>query len=111
MTTRRDTKKFEALLQNPQVALLVHDFDSLKLSQSSKTGTFSVTVYGSVSVLEGEIAEICRAHHKLANPSYGQFIDGEEIAILIIQPQYARICNVKDQVTVWSPTSTSTTTY
>jgi hypothetical protein len=119
MSTRRNTKKFEALIKNPKVAILIHDFDCKRSESESQTstsssspttpttpaaspGTFSVTVYGEVLVASGERAEALRSNHLLINPDYRQFILGEEIAMLVIQPNLARMCNINDNVSMWS---------
>jgi hypothetical protein len=111
MTTRRDTKKYQSLDQNPKVAILIHDFETLRQggeqTQRRNEGTFSVTVYGDVKIIDKDNDEMYRSHHLRCNPQYEQFITGTDIAVLVIQPQYARICNVLDQVSVWTPTSIS----
>lgn len=90
LSTKRATKKFSALVSNPKVAVLVHDFDTLRSSGSDAgseggvsergdhyaRGTSSVTVYGGVTVAVGDVQERCRALHLLANPKYPQFILG-----------------------------------
>ncbi|CAM9412845.1 unnamed protein product [Ectocarpus fasciculatus] len=115
MSTRRNTKKFEALVKNPKVAILIHDFDckrsefesrvttssSSPATPAASPGTFSVTVYGEVLVASGERAEALRSNHLLINPDYRQFILGEEIAILVFQPNFARMCNINDTVSMW----------
>jgi len=50
MTTRTDTLKAALLKQNPNVALLIHDFPTLRdnsAESSSYAKTFSITLYGS----------------------------------------------------------------
>ena len=111
MSTRRDTKKYQALLNNPQVAILVHDFDTNreraeKVLESS--GTCSVTVYGDLTIVtDKNVEETYRSHHMSTNPKYKQFIEGNDIAIIVIRPSYARICNINDQVSVWTPSTKS----
>ncbi len=118
MTTRRDTKKFQAFLCNPKVAVLVHDFntsrsssecggDSSSGSSSEETGTCSVTVYGDLTIVSGEKESIYRDHHMKCNPKYKTFIEGDNIAVVVIQPSYARICDIKDQVSIWTPSTKS----
>lgn len=103
MSTRRNTKKYEALVDNPKVAILIHDFDAKRNQESnSGGGTFSITIYGDVTVATGERAEILRSKHLGINPDYEQFIRGEDRAILVIQPNFARLCNINDTVSMWS---------
>jgi hypothetical protein len=103
MSTRIDTKKYEAIVKNPKVAILIHDFDSKRNDTSSQSlGTFSVTIYGEITVASGDRAESLRSKHLEINPSYEQFICGEGKAILAIQPNFARLCNLQDNVSMWS---------
>lgn len=119
MSTRTNTKKFEALVKNPKIAVLIHDFDCKRSGPESQIsscvcnngtpvasplpspGTFSVTIYGEVQVAGGDRAESLRAKHLLINPDYEQFILGEDRAILVIQPTLARMCNINDNVSMW----------
>ena len=98
LSTRRDTKKFAAIISNPRVAVLVHDF-------VGDHGTASVTINGTMHVTEGEQEERCRAAHLAKNAKMAQFIVGEQVAILVVTPQSARICNIQDKVTYWAPRS------
>jgi hypothetical protein len=101
MATKRRTKKFEALVSNPRVALLVHDFvDGPDASLAS--GTVSVTVYGDVEVVaEGARCERLRHAHAEINPRYSHFIIGDDVAIIAVRPSEARICDFSDRVSVW----------
>jgi hypothetical protein len=131
MSTRRDSKKFRALIRNPRVALLVHDFDgrrgggagagagagaaapaapaapaaaasSTSCHAQSGGGTCSVTVYGDAVVVEGALCERLRAAHLARNPSYAQFIRSDDtIAVIAVSPRRARIANIDDRVSVW----------
>eukprot|EP00386_Alphamonas_edax_P007322 GDKI01024338.1.p1 GENE.GDKI01024338.1~~GDKI01024338.1.p1 ORF type:complete len:184 (-),score=47.69 GDKI01024338.1:24-575(-) len=121
MTTRRDTKKYTALQTNPQVALLVHDFDQLRrphthtqedtaASSGCGGGTCSITVYGEAVEAKGEVAERLRAVHLQRNSKYPQFIVGECIAVLYVQPRMARMCNINDCVSTWEANKSQTVT-
>jgi Pyridoxamine 5'-phosphate oxidase len=54
LTTRRNTKKFGQILNNPKVAVLIHDFPHLESEAGSDGGsagqTLSVTLNGTVVV-------------------------------------------------------------
>ena len=114
MSTRTDTKKYEALLKNPKVAILIHDFDCKRIQKRAEdehnetdgappsSGTFSVTIYGEITVATGDRAESLRSKHLSINPDYVQFIRGEDRAVLVIQPNFARLCNIQDNVSQWS---------
>lgn len=99
MTTRRDTKKFAALVANPRVALLVHDF---REGSTGVVGTCSITLYGDCRVQSGEAAERLRAAHLATNPEYANFIAGVGIAVLWLQPTLARLVDLTDTVSTWS---------
>lgn len=122
MSTRTNTKKFQSLINNPSVAILVHDFNSTSSlqtsaaspadpstssnieaanSNNSSSGSCSITVYGKIEVVTDEKAEELRAYHLLKNPKYPQFIVGEDIAIIRIMPTRARICDIRDKVQDW----------
>ncbi len=132
MSTRRDTRKFSQIAANPHVAVLVHDFHTVRPTNAGAagtpqpaSGTCSVTVYGDAVVLDNEEAVKFREYHTKTNPAYSQFIHGkiiipltwkfpllgkliivppvgDGIAIFIIKPTKARICNIKDEVQTWA---------
>ena len=117
MTTRRDTTKFEALLRLPRVAMLIHDFPAehesrrqgqegtLSRAENKVTHgkTFSITLYGHVREEAGAEAERLRsAHLKRHGSTMEQFICGENIAVIGVTVDMARICNDQDEVTMWS---------
>lgn len=88
--------------------MLVHDFPSASSSSSpssppsSSSGghTYSITLVGHASIHEAgdEAAERYRALHLQHNPDYAQFIVGPHIAVLTLQVESARICDVLDKV-------------
>ena len=116
MSTRRDTTKFRALKENKRVAVLIHDFPSEHRERvaaasakaagqkTQKRGqTYSVTLYGNVKVETGSDAERYRAAHLKRNgPDQKQFIVGDNIAIVTVLVDMAKICNQADQVHVWT---------
>ena len=110
MSTRRDTTKFHAILRMTRCTLLMHDFPTGVEARASDTTaashygkTHSITMYGIVKVLEGETAEKMRAAHLARHgPKYEQFIVGDDVAILAVYVESAKICNVKDEVRHWS---------
>lgn len=49
--------------------------------------------------------------HLMANPGYSQFIVGDNVAIVAVYVESARICDVKDRVRHWQhPASCESTT-
>merc|ERR1740121_1496675 len=100
MTTRRDTLKYQNLLSMPRVALLVHDFPTVRGQEESSgfNRTYSITLYGNVhKPQDSEQEERFRAIHLENNPSSRGFIVGEGIAVLIINVQSARLCNSEER--------------
>ena len=110
MSTRRDTKKFAALLSLPRVALLLHDFPDQHSNhredaeqEGSYGRTYSITLYGGVTEEQGAEAERLRTMHlQRHGPSMEQFISGENVAIISVNVDKARICNDMDKVTEWA---------
>ena len=85
ISTRRNTKKFDILTENENVALLVHDFqthtdrpnDDYELVGSRPR--YSITLNGTVRVANGEVAERYRNIHLQHNAGYEQFILGKGV--------------------------------
>lgn len=51
LSTRRDTKKFEQILRNPKVAVLIHDFPHLEQESGGHHGkSWSITLNGTCKV-------------------------------------------------------------
>ena len=121
MSTRRNTTKYRAIEMIDQVTLLIHNFATdLKLNHEaiSNSGYFenanneyanthSITLYGNVNILSGEDAEEMRSKHlERHGDHYSQFIVGQNIAVLSVEVESAKICNIKDEVTTWDPNKT-----
>eukprot|EP00930_Biecheleria_cincta_P068385 TRINITY_DN5578_c0_g2_i1.p1 TRINITY_DN5578_c0_g2~~TRINITY_DN5578_c0_g2_i1.p1 ORF type:complete len:279 (+),score=54.28 TRINITY_DN5578_c0_g2_i1:76-837(+) len=104
MTTRRDTQKYYNLLAQPKVALLVHDFPTLRDQEEKCHGrTYSITLYGKVALPQHQKQEEkYRQLHLDNNPGSRNFIVGDNIAVLIVCVECARLCNSDDKVTMWS---------
>ena len=108
ISTRRDTKKYAMLLVNSQVALLVHDFSSASAEDDANYSTrqgkarYTITLKGTVQEAHGDVAERYRAVHLQNNASYRQFIEGSDIAIILVTLTSARVCDVNDSVRVYS---------
>jgi len=99
LSTSRNTKKFDLLKKQRGVALLVHDFGS----NSPASGTYSITLNGDCSIVEDtkDLVRYRKAHLD-HNPDYPQFIVGDDIAILCVNVQSARICDINDNVKKWN---------
>ena len=104
MSTQRNTKKYEMLKRNENVALLVHGFQSDRDSDGENYDRqrFSITLNGVVREEEGPLAEQYRAIHLSRNPKFSQFIVGADVAIITVELSSARVCDVNDRVRHWS---------
>jgi len=138
MTSRRNTQKLENLLRHPSVSVLVHDFpqnretfvrppgstspenpsspemlaaDRLAQEPSgTEARTCSVTVYGVVRIVEDPAKEEhYKEIHLANNPKYHNFIVGDDIAVLLVDVEAARICNIHDRVSQWNRVDASAT--
>ena len=116
MSTRRNTTKYRAIEKIDQVTLLIHNFATdIKQNQEAMTSsgdheivnneysnTHSITLYGNVNILSGGDAEEMRTKHlERHGDHYSQFIVGQNIAVLSVEVDSAKICNIKDEVTTW----------
>ncbi len=95
ISTRVDTRKYEFLVNNPTLALLLHGNDN------SPPIAFSVTLNGRAVLQQGHTAERYRAAHLSRNPCMAQFINGENIRIFAISLDGASISDIQDNVARW----------
>ena len=105
-TTRRDTQKCTHLESNPRVAILIHDFPTLRAEDSIarySASTHSITLYGKAKVLpDGAEAENFRdIHLKHSRSESAVFIKGQGIAVVVIDVECARVCDSQDKVQNW----------
>lgn len=105
ISTRRDTKKFQQIQENPKIALLIHDFPHLEGTGGDELcgKSFSITMNGTAQIIgENDVLdEKYRQIHRLSNPDYQQFIVGEKIAIIVLRIEKARCCDINDRVSYW----------
>ena len=124
LTTRRNTKKFAQIVDNSKVAVLIHDFAHMhgavseaaatssssssssggsgSSSSSEETSRFSITLNGDVESMLGVNEDKYRSFHRKMNPGYDQFIVGDDIAVLAVRIEKARICDINDKVKHWN---------
>mmetsp|Transcript_52111 Transcript_52111/g.93397 ORF Transcript_52111/g.93397 Transcript_52111/m.93397 type:complete len:243 (-) Transcript_52111:130-858(-) len=107
MTTRKDTQKYHNLLSLSRVAMLVHDFPTIRTEDAALankfTKTYSITLYGTVSLAADKAQEEhYRQLHLENNPNGRCFIIGDNIAVLVLSVNLAKLCNSEDKVTTWS---------
>ena len=110
-------ESIKSLLPNPLLFKFLNFATDLKLnhetvssnedSENSNTdysNTHSITLYGNVNILSGTDAEEMRMKHlERHGDNYSQFIVGQNIAVLSVEVDSAKICNIKDEVTTWDP--------
>ena len=108
LTTRRNTTKYQAIEKLDLVTLLIHDFPIDKATRSEDSifaKTHSITLYGNVTILSGDDAEQMRQKHlQRHGEDQAQFIIGKDIAVLQVEITSAKLCNIKDEVTIWDAT-------
>jgi general stress protein 26 len=104
LSTRRDTAKFRAISQLTRVTLLLHDLNARDAAAARlPASTHSITLYGEVVILADAESEANRSAHLARHGSkYHQFIVGENVAMLSVSVESARICDARDQVRLWS---------
>lgn len=103
--TRRNTKKYDQMLECPNVAILVHDFPHLAtLPVGIQHGrSYSITLNGkAIPLPRAAVSERYRQIHLQNNQDYAQFIVGDDIAVILVKVNSARLCDIKDNVTQWS---------
>jgi nitroimidazol reductase NimA-like FMN-containing flavoprotein (pyridoxamine 5'-phosphate oxidase superfamily) len=69
--TRRDTKKYSQLIENSNIALLIHDFPNLRMEGAKTdmhTKTVSITLTGHCVLITDDKSEMYRALHLKHNP-------------------------------------------
>ena len=105
ISTRRDTKKFKQIQENPKIALLIHDFPHLDGSESDENcgKSFSITMNGTAQIIDADdiLDAKYRQIHQENNPDYRQFIVGKCIAIIVLRIERARCCDINDKVSYW----------
>ena len=110
--TRRNTKKYDQIRANREVAVLINDFPLLRndngipsddKNTEGSTCTGSITLNGTAQVLEDSDpqGQLYRREHLTQNKEYAHFITGEDIAVIAVRFDSARMCNFKDQVKHW----------
>ncbi|AOW05476.1 hypothetical protein B0I72DRAFT_140559 [Yarrowia lipolytica] len=111
LTTRKSSTTYVNLSQNPLVSVLVHDWVTarsrvvggqepslLELLQNinqNEISSMSVTLNGSARVVE-DLAEAQKylAKHEKANPDAKQFIENQEIALLLVTFKEVKVTEV-----------------
>jgi hypothetical protein len=71
MTTRKDTLKYRAMEQNPNLAVLVHDFGTI--GPDTAVGTLAITLYGRATMPTGDREISLRAAHLAQHPKASQY--------------------------------------
>ncbi len=98
VSSRADTTKVRYMIENPAVAILLHN-----LEDQSKA-PLSCTLYGRAAIVPQETDKeryYREAHHK-THQEMGQFINGENIVIIGITIKHAALSDLEDSVRTWS---------
>ena len=108
LTTQRATKKFDMISNNPEVALLINDFPMLLDEEKKQLGgrTGSITLNGWAEALDDNNPS-CNKYRNIHlsnknNKDYAQFIQGPDIAVIVVRINSARICDIHDKVIHWN---------
>ncbi|ODV95364.1 hypothetical protein PACTADRAFT_58092 [Pachysolen tannophilus NRRL Y-2460] len=132
LTTPTNTKKFENIKSNKIVSLLIHDWITSKknletnvsfqngnnseLEQSSsllkflqnlnqsELSQFSATLFGEAIILsnDDESRQYYKEKHLRANPSAKVFIDGDDIAIILVKIISSKVADAQNNVNEYS---------
>uniref|UniRef100_A0A0G4H8M1 Pyridoxamine 5'-phosphate oxidase putative domain-containing protein n=1 Tax=Chromera velia CCMP2878 TaxID=1169474 RepID=A0A0G4H8M1_9ALVE len=103
--TRRDTKKFADLLQNPsRCAVIVHDFADKKTAKGVNVSKdrVAVTLFGEMqAVLDPKLNEQYTRIHEKENPQAAVFIRGVGQVVVKFVIKAMKWSNQKDEVKQW----------
>ncbi|EEG77942.1 pyridoxamine 5'-phosphate oxidase family protein [Dethiobacter alkaliphilus] len=94
LSSREDTTKINYIQKNPEVSLLVYSFKDKE--------PFSCTIYGTAEMAGPEQSRIYRKIHLMNHPDMSAFIEGDNIAIIIIGIQGISLSDINDNVRTWS---------
>lgn len=94
LSSRKDTKKFHNILNNPQAALLVYETDPGQ-------EPLSCTIFGRINIESGEKEAYYRSLHANQNQAMSQFITGPSIYIMTMKIEQAAVTDLADKVFKW----------
>jgi nitroimidazol reductase NimA-like FMN-containing flavoprotein (pyridoxamine 5'-phosphate oxidase superfamily) len=95
ISSRPDTAKMKNIVNNPEVALLLYSLGE------NKTPVLGCTLHGKATVLPADQARNFREAHYRHHPDMGPFIEGDNIAVVLIRINRAAISDLKDHVRTW----------
>lgn len=102
LTTKKD-KKFNDIVKNPNVSVLIHSFEGRASTQCSfqEQRPASATIYSKAYFPEGEKLLEYRKTQFETHPKWGDAFMGDEKAMIIVPIDNLLIVDVKGKVTKW----------
>ena len=102
LTTKKD-KKYEDIVLNPNVSILLHSFEGRASIQCSfqDQKPSSATIYGIAYIPAKEKGEEYRQCQVDAHPKWGDAFRGEEKAVIAISVEKLLIVDVRGKVIIW----------
>merc|ERR1711907_69832 len=100
-TARGGDRKFQYIMKNPNVAVLLHNFEGIA-AETALLGSVppvSATLYGTAAVASGEKAELYRKIQEEAHPRYAGAFQGKDKAILAISTTELLVVDVNGNTT------------
>jgi hypothetical protein len=102
LTTKKD-KKYEDIVSNPNVSILIHSFEGRASTQCSFQGQkpASATIYSKAMLNTGDKEKEYRQLQINTHPKWGDAFRGEEKAVLVFPLEKLLIVDVKGKVMRW----------
>jgi nitroimidazol reductase NimA-like FMN-containing flavoprotein (pyridoxamine 5'-phosphate oxidase superfamily) len=104
--TYRDTRKFENLVHNSKVAVLIQGED---LYMSGRQKSYALTAFGNAQEIQTSEHEESLQTHLERHPDLENFIRGNDFALIIIMVDTYQVVRDIDNVSWWSVGDLDTT--
>lgn len=95
LSSRRDTSKLQHIQQNSRIALLIYSLGH------QGNPPLSCTLYGRAHVIPSTEDLAYRERHYEKHQSRGNFIWGENIAVISMEITHAEMSDAEDNVSLW----------
>ncbi len=102
LSSRADTSKVRHMQNNPAVSILLYTLGG------DGEPPLSCTLYGTAEVLHPDRDRYYRERHYRNHQEMGQFILGEQIAVIAVRIHRAALSDVEDSVQTWSSGESAT---
>jgi len=102
LTTKKD-KKYEDIVKNPKINVLIHSFEGRASTQCSfqEQRPASATIYSTAYFPEKEKVLEYRKTQIETHPKWGEAFMGEEKVMIVVPIEKLLIVDVKGKVTKW----------